>query len=359
MLGVTRRSVGVAGLALASFALLLSALAPLRAGAEAPPGPRLALLRLGLKPIRLELLSVDAKGALPVRLAGGGRRERPLPLPFASFSWSPDGNLIAFSGLTTRGHSRSSLFVAAADGSGVQRIPGTDGAYYPVFSPDGHTIAFARKRERHRKNRDGDEDLVYESVSVWLADLAGGSPRQLTPWRNRLSQIPSSFSPDGATLAVTRSTGGAATAVALSLVDGASTVLLRNAFEPVYSPDGSRFAFLRGPRRTFETKNGATTATLTDLYSVSSTGGGPVLRLTKTRWAVEVAPSWDPSGERLVYTELRPLESGKSALGLADSIVEINSDGTCRVEVFSDPNAAFFGATWQPGPGREAGRILC
>jgi len=39
--------------------------------------------------------------------------------------------------------------------------------------------------------------------------------------------------------------------------------------------------------------------------------------------------------------------------------MEINANGTCRTRILSHPKVAFFGATWQPGPGREAGPIVC
>ncbi len=37
----------------------------------------------------------------------------------------------------------------------------------------------------------------------------------------------------------------------------------------------------------------------------------------------------------------------------------INADGTCLTKVFSDPDLTLYGAAWQPGPGREAGPIVC
>lgn len=354
---VIRRALGVGG-----FVLLFAAAAG-SADAAVPAGPRLAYVKFGLSPQRLELVTVDASGALPLRVAGGGLRTRPLPYLTAP-SWSRDGSLIAFSGLLgaerREGEGpRLQMFVVAADGSGLRKVPGTDGAFYPVFSPDGHTIAFARQRQRHRPNENGGEDLVYESVSVWLADLAGGAPRRITPWRNRLRQTPSSFSPDGSVLAITRAAGDRGSeAVGLKLDGSPPSVLARNAFDPVYSPDGSRVAFLRGPRRTFRERNGTTTATFTDLYAMSASGG-EAIQLTRTPRTVELMPSWDPSGQRLAYVEMMPLRSESSLLGFGNSIMQINPDGSCRSKLLSFPRVALFGPAWQPGPGREAGRIEC
>lgn len=351
-----RRALGLVG------AMLLLVAAPDGAMAQLPEGPRLAYMKFSPSPWKAELLTADPTGASPMSLVGGGLTSRPVPYPFGSPTWSPDGSQVVFTAYTGRLNTeapRKALFVIGADGNGLREVPGAVGAVHPVFSPDGHTVAFARERTRKRPNGRGGEKTVYESASVWLADLMAGGARRITPWRNRLVQIPSSFSPDGATLAITRSVGEKAPeAIGLSFDGSASSLLARNAVEPVYSPDGSRMAFLRGPRRTIKQSKGTVTATFTDLYVVNTNGGG-LQRLTRTAGAVELAHQWDPSGQRLAYTDIGPLESPESFLGLGDSLMEINADRTCRVEVLSFPRAVLFGAAWQPGPGREAGRISC
>jgi Tol biopolymer transport system component len=80
--------------------------------------------------------------------------------------------------------------------------------------------------------------------------------------------------------------------------------------------------------------------------------------LTHTR-AIELKPSWDPSGRRLAYTQQRVGPGESDFLGFGDSIMEINPDGSCRTRVLSYPNAVLYGVVWQPGLGREAGPIAC
>src|SRR3954447_25541726 len=152
MYSVIRRALG-----LGIVAMLLVA-AQGATAAVVPEGPRLAIVKFGIEPPRLELLTVDARGALPMRVVGGGERAKLLPFPLAAPSWSPDGNLIAFTGwigATREKGTQTKVFVAAADGSGLHAVPGTTEGYGPVFAPDGHTLAFARLRQRQVRGRHG------------------------------------------------------------------------------------------------------------------------------------------------------------------------------------------------------------
>ena len=243
---VIRRAVGVAALTLLMAASIASA--------GAPEGPRLAVVRLDAKPLRLELLTVDPSGALPVKLAGGGRRSGPAPYFFSPPSWSPGGDQIAFSATVGRRKGEEgpqlAIFLAAADGHDLHRIPKTANGYGPVFSPDGAFLAFTRSRQRevatmvHGKLR----KRSFEAAAIWLLDLATGVSRRLTPWRNGLEYFASSFSPDGSKLLATRQDDRRTDdpePVALNVATGAAARLLVDGAFPVYSPDGSEVAFVR------------------------------------------------------------------------------------------------------------------
>lgn len=340
--------------------------------AASPPGARLAVVKIEA-PGRTELFTVDALGADGRTLYAAGASRIPAVDPFWAPSWSPDGTRVAFTAIAGQVYGRYASFprtmiaLVSEDGSKVDPVAGTAGGFAPVFSPDGARITFAKDRRRWRPNHEGGADQVYASVSIWLADLAGGASTQLTPWRNRLSQIPSSFSPDGARLAFTRYVADSPPeAIAMDFTGSAGTVLSREAIEPVYSPDGKRIAYLRGPVKTkirrSKTRNSSTvsviSATFTDIYIRDLDGGG-VQRLTKTKGAAEWTPRWDPSGQRIAYTELKPFSSEMGLLGFGDAVREINADGTCSTEILSARRSILYGATWQPGAGREAGPIAC
>ncbi|HEX6455912.1 MAG TPA: hypothetical protein VF009_05270, partial [Solirubrobacterales bacterium] len=279
-------------------------------------------------------------------------------------TWSSDGMRVAFTGIRPSGKkARLDLYDATADGTGVTKLPGTRDGLDPVLSPDGRTLAFAREREREAMRPHRGKVIVFRSVSIWLLDLESGAVSQVTPWRNGLFAFPSSFSPDGSTLAITREARKApgksrTDAVALRLDGSGSTMLAENAGGPVYSPDGTRLALVTiGNQRTIGSRGESLTYSPTELAVAAADGSG-LTRLTHTR-KLEVLPRWDPSGQRLAYTLFSPVLDEAGALGLGDSIMEVNADGSCRTKVLSMPRVILYGATWQPGPGREAGPIAC
>ncbi|HEU5141908.1 MAG TPA: hypothetical protein VFU04_02000 [Solirubrobacterales bacterium] len=293
------------------------------ASAAAPAGPRLAVVKVTWTPERGRLITVDPRGRDPVRLAGGQERG-PLSLfGWGPMSWRPDGAEIAVTGL-------GDFLLAKANG-GARRINAA-GAEWPVFAPDGQTIAFTREYGRE--------------AAIWTIDLTTWKQRQLTPSRRGLFYTASSFSPDGSTLLATRSDerrGGDAEPVALNLATGQVTRLLPDGLQPIYSPDGSEIALFR---KVGKRKNN-------DLF-VLDTETGAQRRLTRTVPGYELFASWDPSGERIAFARFR----GRH-FEWANSIVQINADGSCERIVLEQRRTIFYGPAWQPGSGREAGRIEC
>jgi Tol biopolymer transport system component len=362
---VTRRLAGVC-----IFACVLLALSPAGASAEAPAGPRLAVVKWDAR-FRSEVFTSGPLGSAKESLYAAGIKQNPSLLPFTHLVWSPDGGQIAFTAdigeenLRFASFPKTAIALDSVEGGKPTVVPGTKGGSDPVFAPDGNHIAFAKERRRWKPNEHGGGRPVYDSVSIWLADLSTGAAVQLTPWHNGLRQSPSSFSPDGAQLALTRVEGnGKPQAVTMAVDSGDSQVVAPNASEPVFSPDGSMIAFLRGPSkvRTAHRRHGneftIVYAHLTDVY-VEQVDGGELRRLTDTPNAIEFGLSWDPSGQQLIYTQIKPFAGKPFFLGFGDAIREINVDGSCATTVFSGPKEAFFSAAWRPGPGREAGPIAC
>lgn len=139
----------------------------------------------------------------------------------------------------------------------------------------------------------------------------------------------------------------------------AARVLVGDAAMPVFSPDGSKLAFVRGPEKAEPAPQGGfSRAFFTDLYVKALAGGEPT-RVTNTPLWSELWPSWDPSGQRLVFTKMYPYFSSSTFVGFGNAVITVNADGSCPYVVASDLQTGFFGAAWQPGPGREAGAIAC
>jgi len=315
--------------------------------AAAPEGPRLAVIKWDVFEGRYVLETVDRTGAQPLRLAGGGEGKRPLPEIFEAPTWSPDGSKIAFVGVARSlkaGLRGDRLYIVGADGRDLNPLLGTHGSISPVFAPDGNSIAFTRVRRR--------------GASIWLVDLVGGAPTRITPSRRGVYMFPGSFSPDGSTLLATRFAGRRQEEiVAVRLSTGEVETVLRRAGAPVYSPDGTRLALLRW--RPLRRRDGTRTVT-SDLFTSRADGSG-LRRLTNTRYQDEVYPSWNPSGERLAFVRYlpEPAENEFLEAGIGGSVMQINANGTCPREILEPSIVAIYGAAWQPGPGREAGRIAC
>jgi Tol biopolymer transport system component len=358
---VIRRALG------AGVLVLLLVASP--AAAAAPVGPRLAVIKVAPKPPRLELVSVNRNGGDPLRLAGGASRARPFlsvfsPLSiFSPISWSSDGERLAFGGIVGFGRGDDpepieKLFVVGADGKGLRAIPGTKGGSGPVFSSDGRTVAFTRSIERRGPITVGGQrwEHGFRGSSIWTVDLVTGARRQLTPWEDGVDYAASSFSPDGSTLLATHEDERLlyeAEPVVLAVDGSGSRRLLDDGFAPVYSPDGSRVALVRRIE-----EYGKEEGEGMDLYVVNADGSG-LRRLTRTPDLLELSPSWDPSGERLAYVRLPANRREDAPFGFRSVLMQVNADGTCKTKVVSAGRTFYFLPTWQPGPGREAGRIGC
>jgi hypothetical protein len=355
---VIRRILGAGALAL----LLVSGVAM----AAAPAGPRLAVVKLTEKLSRSELVTVNPDGGHPFHLAGGDKGSR-LLLIVSPLSWAPAGERGVFSGVvgTQKGDDHEPivrLFTVRADGSGLRVIRGTNGASGPVFSPAGRTVAFTRSIDRETPTTVGGKRRKhgFHGASIWIVNLLTGAQRQLTPWRDGLVYVASSFSPDGSTLLATHEDDRLLREpepVALAVDGSGSRRILEDGFSPVYSPDGSRIALVRRARMFGEASEESS-----DLYVVNADGSG-VRRLTDTPGSYEIAPSWDPSGERLAYVRftLVVTVTEDERPGSGEGVMQINADGSCPTMAFSARRTALFlsAPTWQPGPGREAGRIEC
>jgi Tol biopolymer transport system component len=345
MPGMFRYAAGL-GSAVLVFLTVVSTVA-----GEAPSGPRLAYARDGQSLSGEELLATGPLAARSVVLY----RHPGAHHSFLHLSWSPDGSRLAFAshgfGLGER------IYTVSAEGGRPQEVLGTQLGFAPVFSPDGGTIAFARTLFRERS-----DGTAYSSTSIWLVDSRGGQPRQLTPWRDDLILTPSSFSPDGTRLLAERAKERGKRfpeIVSVPVVGGPLSPVFKEGVEPAYSPDGSAIAFIRPHNTGRVTPFERNAVPGGDLFTARPDGSQPT-RLTFTPNRREAHPSWDPSGERLAFTQMpaKPTLVAQGR-GTGSSIMQMNSDGSCRHRLLFAYGVSYREPVWQPGDGRGAGRIAC
>jgi TolB protein len=133
-----------------------------------------------------------------VRTDGTGLRQINPPSGGLFPAWSPNGNLIAFSGAAPGNPSRDDITLMTPEGTEVRDLgmPG-EGA---VWSPDGSKIAFG--------SHSGDGNWA-----VWVMGADGSNPRQLTfprlrPPAGLNGDGPGAWSPDGRKIAYSSVTRG-------------------------------------------------------------------------------------------------------------------------------------------------------
>lgn len=350
------------------------------------PEPRVAVVEL-IDPAKwlrepetqTALAVVDPQSGREKRFLRGplGASQRVTASPFEAPAWAPDGSQIAFAGYDGK-TKQPRIYLVGADGTGLRPVPRTENGRHPVLAADGRTLAFSRSRYRTRiapgylkdplrfvlEHPNVDPIKTYSSTTAWVVDLWGGKPRRLTPWCDGLANTPTSISPDGTGLLVTKRDGspGGPRIVRIGLADGSAQALVERGEEAAYSPDGSRIAFIGYLNRDVVRTEEEGSYLASELY-VANADGGAVKRLSRSSGVLESAPSWDPSGLRLAYVQFRAptdwLVAIASLYPLGNALMQVNADGTCREKILTRPAVGIYGTAWQPGPGRAAGPLNC
>jgi Tol biopolymer transport system component len=207
-----------------------------------------------------------------VKLIGGGP---PLPLTRHaaddySPAWSPDGRWIAF--LRDLSAGKVAVLLVPALGGPERKLaeietaaPAGPFGSYLAWSPDGSSLAMSRK---------GSPD---EGVGLFLLSVETGERRRLTSLPAKwVVDVGPVFSPDGHTLAFSRYTGSRISDLYLLALSGSGvpvgeprrlTFENRETFGPAWTRDGREIIFASGPQGG------------TSLWRVDASGSGKPQRL--------------------------------------------------------------------------------
>ncbi|HEX5108033.1 MAG TPA: hypothetical protein VFV95_06285 [Vicinamibacterales bacterium] len=190
-------------------------------------------------------------------------------------------------------------------------------------------LAFISDRDRERLDGTFEKREVKH---VYIVDYDGFNPRRITV--NRYLNLNPSWSPDGRTLAYTAYSPSGADIVLSRIYEGLPLQRpakgIGNNYLPVFSPDGTRIAFM-------STRDGQA-----EIY-VMNVDGSNLRRLTNHP-ADDATPTWSPSSAQIAFTSTR---------GGRPLIYVMNAADGSDVRLISPDESEADRPTWSPAPYNE------
>ncbi|HEV7395728.1 MAG TPA: carboxypeptidase regulatory-like domain-containing protein, partial [Pyrinomonadaceae bacterium] len=249
-------------------------------------------------------------------------------------AWSPNGAKIAFSKCDVNGNT-SDIATMNADGSNITSVASDLQHYelFPTWSPEGTRLSYTFGECSGTESGNVVPD-------VYAINASGGLKTNLT--NSVIADGLSNWSPNGSSIVFTRGTladcSGTEAESDLYTMDavGGNEQRITNAaggdFFPVYSPDGSKIAFMRS------TEN-PTSGTSNEVIFVMNADGTGQTQISPNVISVN-KPTWSPDGSRIAFDG--------TLLGGAfgTQLFVVNADGTGLSVITSNPSVDSTGPDW-------------
>jgi Tol biopolymer transport system component len=245
----------------------------------------------------VEIYTMAANGTDARRLTDFGNAELP--------SFSANGKEIVFGGSRTGvSFADVQVFEMNADGSHIKQVThGSSPSSYPSFSPNGKEIAFVKLR----------------LAQIWVVNTNGLHATRLG------SGFAPSFSPNGKKIIyyVSNPDTGVDQVWVMDSNGSHKTMLVQNASDPVFSPNGKQVVFESGSGGLF----------------VMSAAGGDKRRLTTSG----TSPAFSPDGTKIAFEQ--------SSSGFADEIWVMKANGSDKKRLTAAGGEGDADPNWGPSPG--------
>ena len=267
------------------------------------------------RPPTLLTYAVESSGGLCLARPDGTRRVRLTRGKDQAPSWSPNGRRVVFA---RQVGAASRILVADARGRVVRKLTQTGGFADPAWSPDGTRIAYVSREGRSRV-------VIASTNGRTLGELLAAP----TGFISRPVWAPDSRRVAFAEEIAIDSGASGASRIVVANADGTGRrVLVGQASDPAWSPNGSNIAYVSYPSRLSETGS----------IVVAAADGSGAHHITAAA-APESRPAWSPGGQRIAFTRSASRKS---------TIVVWRADGTGERVAVGARGSGGLDPAWRP-----------